>query len=144
MIRAPVSAVFAYLTEPETLHEWQASALYARLETDRPVRVGSQFVETRKFLGHRLESTMEIVEHDPPRRFALLVRDGPVAFAATHELSELADGETRLEWVVEGEPRGFFGLADSVVRRVAEREQRHYAETLKDILEARHPLTPRG
>ena len=139
IIRAPIEVVFDYLIEPSTIHEWQGSALYARLETDRPFRVGSRTVETRKFLGQRLESTMEVTELEPPRRFAIQVLEGPVLFAAVAAASVEPDGTTRVEWTMEGESRGFFRVAEPIVERVCERELRHSIETMRDLLEARDP-----
>jgi uncharacterized protein YndB with AHSA1/START domain len=137
IIRAPIEVVFDYLIEPSTIHEWQGSALYARLETDRPFRVGSQTVETRKFLGQRLESTMKVTELDPPHRFAIKVIEGPVLFRAAAEVSVEPDGRTRVDWTMEGESHGFFRVAEPIVERVCERELRHSIETMRDLLEAR-------
>jgi uncharacterized protein YndB with AHSA1/START domain len=138
VIQAPIEAVFGYVIEPSTIHEWQGSALYARLEADRPVRVGSRTVETRKFLGQRLESTMEVTELEPPRRFAIQVLDGPVPFSATADLSVEPGGGTRVDWTMEGESRGFFRVAEPIVERVCGRELRHSIETMRDLLEARY------
>ena len=137
IIRAPIEVVFDYLIEPSTIHEWQGSALYARLETDRPFRIGSRTVETRKFLGQRLESTMEVTELEPPHRFAIQVLDGPVRFSAAAEASVESDGSTRVDWTMEGESRGFFRVAEPIVERVCKRELRHSVETMRDLLESR-------
>ena len=39
--------VFAYVTDPDHLAEWQESVVSARCEGDRPVSVGSRVVVTR-------------------------------------------------------------------------------------------------
>jgi carbon monoxide dehydrogenase subunit G len=93
-------------------------------------------VETRKFLGRRMESTMEVTEHEPPHRFTVRVGSGPVPFTARNTLSE-ADGSTRVTTLVEGEPGGFFRLAEPLVARALEREVRNNLATLKDVLEQR-------
>ncbi len=136
VVSRPIAEVFAYLTDPETLPEWQGSCLEARLDGDGPMRAGSRVVETRKFLGRRMESTMEVAEYEPPRRFAVKVGSGPVPFTATNSLSE-ADGGTRIDAVIEAEPGGFFRLAEPLVVRAVERELRNNLATLKDVLEAR-------
>lgn len=136
VVARPIEEVFAYLTDPETLPEWQASCLEARLEGGGPMRAGSRIVETRKFLGRRIESTMEVAEHEPPRQFVLKVGSGPVPFTATNSLRE-ADGGTRIDAVIEGEPGGFFRVAEPLVVRAVERELRTNLATLKDVLEAR-------
>jgi uncharacterized protein YndB with AHSA1/START domain len=135
-VQRPIDEVFAYVTDPAKVPEWQASALEARLEGEGPMRAGSQAVETRKFLGRRMESRMEVLEYEPPRRFKIKVSSGPVPFEATTELSEETGG-TRVHGVVEGEPGGFFKLAEPIVARALRRELRGNLETLKDVLESR-------
>jgi hypothetical protein len=60
---------------------------------------------------------------------------GPVPFSVTQVLEPRDDG-TRLSFVGEGEPGGFFKLAEPVVARVAERQFKNDFETMKDILES--------
>ncbi len=136
VVARPIEEVFAYLTNPETIPEWQGSALEARLEGEGPMRAGSRVIETRKFLGRRLESSMEVAEYEPPRRFAIQASSGPVPFKATNSLSEV-DGGTRIDAVIEGEPGGFFRVAEPLVVRAVERELRSNLATIKDLLEAR-------
>jgi uncharacterized protein YndB with AHSA1/START domain len=135
-VQRPIDEVFAYVTDPANVPEWQASALEARLEGEGQMRAGAQAVEVRKFLGRRMESRMDVLEYEPPRRFKIKVSTGPVPFEATTELSEESGG-TRVHGLVEGEPGGFFKLAEPIVARALRRELRGNLETLKDVLEAR-------
>lgn len=133
-IDRPPSEVFAYLTEPANLPEWQSSALEARWEGEKAR--GGRVKEVRKFLGRRMESELEVTEYEPDKRFDLRVLSGPVPFSVHHTL-ESRNGETRLSFVGEGEPGGFFRLAEPIVARTAERQFRSDFETLKDVLEDR-------
>lgn len=130
--RSP-SEVFAYLTDAERLPQWQSSAVEAHWEGEKTP--GARVKEVRKFLGRRMESELEVTEYEPDRRFALKVLSGPVPFSVQHTL-EPHDGGTRLTFVGEGEPGGFFKLAEPLVARTAERQFRGDFETLKDVLEA--------
>lgn len=132
----PPSEVFAYLTDAESLPEWQSSAVEAHWEGEKTS--GARVKEVRKFLGRRMESELEVAEYEPDRRFALKVLSGPVPFSAQHTL-EPRNGGTRLTFVGEGEPGGFFKLAEPIVARTAERQFKSDFETLKDVLEARAP-----
>ena len=53
-----------------------------------------------------------------------------------HTFEEVAGG-TRLTRAAEGEPGGFFKLADQLIERALKRQIRTDLETLKDLLEAR-------
>src|SRR5919201_726285 len=134
-IARPPSDVFAYLTDPTNLPEWQSSAIEAHWEGEKAP--GAHVKEVRKFLGRRMESELEVTEYEPDRRFALKVLSGPVPFSVQHTLDP-RDGGTRLTFVGEGEPGGFFKLAEPIVSRTAERQFKSDFETLKDVLEARN------
>jgi uncharacterized protein YndB with AHSA1/START domain len=128
------SDVFAYLTDPTNLPEWQSSAIEARWEGEKAR--GGRVKEVRKFLGRRMESELEVTDYEPARRFDLKVLSGPVPFTVHHAL-EPTNGGTRLSVVGEGEPGGFFKLAEPIVARTAERQFKSDFETLKDVLEHR-------
>ena len=132
-IDRPPSEVFAYLTDAESLPQWQSSAVEAQWEGEKTR--GARVKEVRKFLGRRMESELEVTEYEPDRRFALKVLSGPVPFSVEHTL-EPRDSGTRLTFVGEGEPGGFFKFAEPIVARTAERQFKSDFETLKDVLEA--------
>ena len=79
---------------------------------------------------------MRIEAYEPPRRFALKVTSGPVPFRFEQTIEPEGDG-TRISVVAEGEPGGFFKLAEPLVERAVKREIEGNTETLKDILESR-------
>ena len=135
-INRPPSEVFAYVSDPEKLPEWQSTALEARWETPGPIAVGSRAVEVRKFLGRRMESTMEVTGFELDRELSFRVLDGPVPFQVTQKFEAVGDG-TRLDVVLEGEPGGFFKVAEPLVARAAKRQLEGDSATMKDILEAR-------
>jgi len=101
-----------------------------------PIAVGSRAVEVRKFLGRRMESTMEVMAFEQDRELSFRVLDGPVPFQVTQKL-EAVGGGTRIDVVLEGEPGGFFKLAEPLVARAAKRQLEGDSATMKDILEAR-------
>lgn len=135
-IERPVEDVFAYLTDPEKLPEWQSTLVEIRKESEGPTAVGTRLTEVRRFLGRRMESTLEVTEYEQNRKWSLKTVSGPVPYTVDHTL-EPSDGGTRLAWVGEGEPGGFFKFAEPIVARAAKRQFGSDFETLKDILEAR-------
>jgi uncharacterized membrane protein len=134
-IERPVTDVFAYLTNLGRMPEWQSGLAEMRQESDGDMRIGTRLKEVRRFLGRQVESTLEVTEWDPGRRWALRVVDGPVRYRVDH-LLEPADGRTRLHWLGEGEPGRFFRMAESLVARQAKRQFAGDFATLKNILES--------
>jgi carbon monoxide dehydrogenase subunit G len=117
--------VFAYLTDVSNLPAWQAGVKSA---TQREGRIE----ESRSLLGRELHTTLEVVEREEPRLFALRALDSPVPFLVRHEL-EPADAGTRLTVTAEGDVPGF---AAGLLARRAERQFRKDFERLKRILES--------
>jgi uncharacterized protein YndB with AHSA1/START domain len=134
VVNRPVEEVFAYATDPANLPEWQTSALEARV--DGPMQAGATGSIVRKFLGRRMESTVQFDEYEPPRKFGLQAKSGPVPFRVRQTYEPEGEG-ARINVVLEGEPGGFFKLAEPLVERAIRREMESNFATLKDILEAR-------
>jgi uncharacterized membrane protein len=133
-VNRPAEEVFAYLADVRNLPHWQAEVVETRPQGE--VAVGARFVEVRSFLGKRIESTIEIVEYEPSRLFTIKVIDGPVPFEVRHTLDSEGDA-TRVQVVGEGEPGGFFKLAEGLVtRKVQKAAEKDFAK-LKQVLEAR-------
>jgi uncharacterized membrane protein len=135
-VNRPAAEVFAYLTNIDTLPEWQASVVAARKETPGPVAAGTRFVESRRWLGHSVESTIEVTEHKPAERFTLRVISGPVTFRVTHSLDE-QNGATRMRIQGEGEPHGLARMAGGLMARRARQEFETDFGRFKSLLESR-------
>ena len=66
-IDRPPEEVFDYLEDPQKVVQWQAWAVEVVQESEGPRGAGTRFRDVRKFLGRRIESTVEFTEYDPPR-----------------------------------------------------------------------------
>ena len=132
-IARPAAEVFARLIDVSRLPEWQSSAVSS--EADGPLAEGVRIRECRSVMGREIENELEVVAYDPPRRFALEARKGPVPFSVDHRLTE-SDGTTSLSVVAEARPGTFMKLAEPLLARQAEQELRGDFERLRDLLEA--------
>ena len=135
IVRASPAKVFAYLTDQEKATIWQSSLLEARFDPDGPMRKGTRITEVRKLLGRRMESTVEVVEFEPQRVFAGRVLSGPVPWIFRYTLEE-TDGGTRIDVHLEGEPGGFFRLAEPLVVTTVKKQLESDLSTLKEIVES--------
>ena len=129
--------VFAYLDQLERHGEWQAAIVTIRVETEGPTRVGSRATETRQIPGGQREFTYEITEHDPPRRVAFRVLNGPVRPAGTVTIEPVDDGSrsrVTLEFDLVG--HGFGKLLALLARRDARKRIPQDQVRLKERLEA--------
>jgi uncharacterized protein YndB with AHSA1/START domain len=136
-IERPVEEVFAYVTDPEKLPEWQPTTLAVTKETDGPMGKGTRLREVRRGpLGKRVESLVEVSEYEPNRRFGLRILSGPLPIDGHHEF-EPTEAGTRLVFVAEGQPGGPMRILSPLLARVLRRQFASYYVRLKTILEAR-------
>jgi uncharacterized membrane protein len=137
VIKRPPHEVFEFLTDFSNVPEWQSGSVDVR-GPEEALGVGTTYVQVLRFLGKRFEATIEVTEFEPGQRFSLKTLSGPIRFEVRHTL-DAADGggATRLRVELEGEPGGFFKLAEPLVERKAQRQIEHDFATLKKMVEAR-------
>ncbi|WP_030769887.1 MULTISPECIES: SRPBCC family protein [unclassified Streptomyces] len=130
--------VYAYLTDPTHLPEWQDSAVSAVPIGDLPVHVGSRILVTRQIGRRRVPTTMEFVELDPPRSWHVHGIDGPVRPDVRGTVEPLDGGaRSRLTLDVDFEGHGVGrALVPLVVRPMVRKEMPRGEEKLKHLLEA--------
>ncbi len=135
VIGTPVEKVFAFVTDLENASLWQSWAVEANYTSDGPRGAGTPYVYVARFLGRRIESTGEITAFEPNRRYAWKVTSGPIPMEA-ETVFEPVDSGTKVTVIMQGEPGGFFKLAEPIVVRMAKRQIETDYANLKDLLEA--------
>jgi uncharacterized protein YndB with AHSA1/START domain len=131
-IDAPPEEVFARLTDVARLPEWQISA--TRVDVEDAVREGTQFRETRRFMGRDFRTKLEVTAYEPPRRFDLESLDSPLPLNVSHVLEE-TDGRTRLHVTAEARVSGLKRFAVAAGAKAAEAEFQRDFERLKEQIE---------
>lgn len=136
-IARPVEDVFAYVTDPRTMPEWQQGAVRGHM--DGPTtRVGSRCTTVRKIGGREREVTTEITEYDPPHRWADRGIEGPIRAIVAVTVEPLAEGtgsRVSIELDFSGHGIGKL-LVPLIVRRQAAGEMPENMRRLKQRLEA--------
>jgi len=134
VIKKPVGEVFAYVQNNENSTKWQGGVTSVQMEEGPDNVVGSRYTEVRKFLGQEMKTTMEITAFTQNAKWAAKVIKGPVPYEVTMTYESVPEG-TKITTLVEGEPTGFFKLAEGMVAgtlgKSLEEDQNH----LKAILE---------
>jgi uncharacterized membrane protein len=139
VIEQPVQKVFDYVSNPVTYPEWIGPYVEVRdLQQSMPgeLREGDKFTADLKFLGRRVETTIEVTASEPNRRLKQRSIGGPVPIEVSLIFEEVPGG-TRLTQSADLEPPGgFFKLTGPLLERAVKRQFRNDQETLKDVLEA--------
>jgi uncharacterized protein YndB with AHSA1/START domain len=139
-ISRPPDEVFAYVTDPSRFAEWQADARGGRIEGDLPPSVGTRYSTTRMIMGAvPKKTTSEIIEINPPNRWAACGVGGPIRETVRYTVEPLDDEArslVRIELDFEGLGVGRL-LVPLVVRPQARREMPVNLQALKERLEDR-------
>jgi uncharacterized protein YndB with AHSA1/START domain len=131
-IDRPVTEVFAVLTDPGRLPEWQRSCVEVDRAATGPLTVGERFGEVHAAMGRRNASTVEVVEYDAPHTFALRIIDGPLPFDGRWTLGDEAGG-TRVDFKGTLEGGGLRRLLKPAIARQFRTHHRH----LREVVEGR-------
>jgi carbon monoxide dehydrogenase subunit G len=135
VINRPIEEVFAFISNPENLPRWRAGTLELARTSSEPLSVGSIFKGRFTFLGRPFDGNLEIILHEPHRRYGTRLTEGPFPLEARYALVPAGNG-TQLTLVIEGEPGGFFKLAEPLVVSLAKRSYEADLHNLKEMLEA--------
>jgi len=136
-IARPPEEVFAYITDPSRLAEWQQSLVSADSEGDRPLASGTRVNTIRRVGRGERTMTMEVTSMNPPSSWAIRGVDGPVRMSVNGTI-EPADGGARSRVEIELDLKGHgIGklLVPLVVRRQVAKEHPENLRNLKQQLE---------
>ena len=134
IINKPVAEVFAYVQNNENSTKWQSGVLSMQMDEGPDNVVGSRYTEVRKFLGKEMRTTMEITAFTENVKWAAKVIKGQVLYEVTMTYAAVPEG-TKITTVVEGEPKGFFKLAENMVASTLDKSLEEDQNRLKTLLE---------
>lgn len=144
-IRAPITEVFAHLTDFENAPEMVGGITEVNMLTEGPLRVGTRFEETRVMFGREATEQMEVTELDSPRMYTLGAESHGSRYASTFRLSETATG-TRVHLDFTATPLTLFAKVMSVLMKPMMKkvltECSKDLEDIKSFIESRQPAPP--
>ncbi len=134
-IKRPVEEVFAVLSDFSKGPEWSSSAVEpAKKTSDGPIGVGTTWHAFGKTAGRRFESDVEYTQFEVNRKIVSTVtKPFPTTLTVT---LEAVPGGTRVDQTVNGEPGGFFKLAEPLVVKMSKRQFQGDLDNLRDLMDA--------
>jgi uncharacterized membrane protein len=131
-IEKPVTEVFAYTSNFENTAKWQGGVESVEASGNT---VGETFTEVRKFLGREMRTTLEVTAFEPNAKWAAKVLQGPVPYEVVTTF-ESTNGGTTVFVHIDGEPTGFFKVAQGAVQGQLEKSLEEDLQRLKAQVEA--------
>ncbi len=129
--------LFAYVTDPTHLPEWQDNVVSVRPEGETLPSLGSKVVVTRRVGPREWPTTSELAELDPPTSWGVRGVDGPVRGIVKGTIEPLDNGaRSRVTIALDFEGHGIGRLlVPLVVRPQARRQMPRNERRLKELLE---------
>jgi uncharacterized membrane protein len=136
-IHRPAQEVFAFLEAVENNPRWLRGMESCTWTTAPPVRVGSRYEQRARFLGRRIRTSFEVTAHQPGRLVTISSRQGSsFPLTVTRQVESLAAGRCRVTETVDSDPRGFYRIAQPMLRELVRRSIRRDYLRLKALLES--------
>lgn len=129
--------VFAYVTDPTRLSEWQESVVRSK-SSETPPRQGTRAEVTRRIGRREMTQSAELAELNPPTSWVVRGLDGAVRGDVDGRIEPLDDGarsRVTIELDLQGHGIGKL-LVPLVVRRKAQDELPRNMQKLKERLES--------
>ena len=87
-----------------------------------------------QFLGRRIEIASELTDYEEDRVLGFKSISGPIPVTGSYSFEPDGEG-TKVTFTLQGEPGGFFKLAEPIVARSTQRQWETNLANLKDLLE---------
>jgi uncharacterized protein YndB with AHSA1/START domain len=139
MIYRPVKQVFDFVSAPENDFQWQYGTLASARISDDVHEVGNSFRSIGHLMGRRVQSTFEVTEYEPNKKYGFKSLSGPL-HSQTDYTFEMADGSTRINVSTQANVVNFFQVDEGILEKKMKKQLKENLAMLKDLLEAKRIL----
>lgn len=134
-IYKPIQRVFEFISSPENDFQWQYGTLTSKRITEGDAKVGGSFQSVGHFLGHRAQSTYEVTEFDPNKKYVFKSLSGPLQSFTTYTFN-IAKGSTQVDLSIQANAINQMDLNENVLEKKMKKQIKENLAMLKNILEA--------
>jgi uncharacterized protein YndB with AHSA1/START domain len=139
MIYRPVSQVFDFMCTPENDFQWQYGTLASARISEEVGKIGASFRSIGHLMGHRVQSTFEVTEYQPNKKYGFKSLSGPLQSHTTYTF-EIDKGSTQINISIQANVINFFQVTQGVLEKKMKKQVKENLAMLKDLLEARRIL----
>jgi len=138
VIERSVEDVFDFVADERNEPQYNPQMTHADKVTDGPIGVGTKFHSVMTGIGRAADMTIEFTEFDRPRRIAETTHMSNMDIKGVLTF-ESVPGATRMRWLWDLEPRGFYKMLGPLIRRIGERQELRIWSELKTVMETGRP-----
>jgi uncharacterized protein YndB with AHSA1/START domain len=130
--------VFEFVSNGENARTWLGGWLETRPTSENERSVGSTWVDVVEVMGRRVETEFELTEFEPDQKIAFKSIRGSFPINGVYTFAPAGDA-TDVTFYLEGEPGGFFKLAQPLLARMLQRQWDTNLANIKDVMETAAP-----
>ena len=139
MIYRPIGRVFDFVSTPENDFQWQYGILESARLSGATSNIGTLFRSVGHLMGRRIESTFEVIEYLPNRKYGFKSLSGLLQ-SQTFYTFEIASGSTKVTVSTQANPANFFQMGERILEKKMKKQLKEDLAMLKEILEAKQTL----
>ncbi len=139
MIYRPIQQVFNFMSVPENDFQWQYGILASARLSEEASNIGTLFRSISHLMGHRVESTFEVTEYEPNRKYGFKSLSGPLNSQTSYDF-EIANGSTKITVSTQANVVNFFQVGEGLLEKKMKKQLKEDLAMLKDILETKQKL----
>ena len=134
LIDRPVKDVFAFVANPNNMSKWNSVVLSLEQITPGAVGAGTKFKSVGEMMGRRIEGEMQVIAYEPDTKCGFQVNAGPMQVNMLLTFKTVGTG-TKISLNAQGNPAGFFKLAEGVMTGRVKSMMEENLARLKSVLE---------
>jgi uncharacterized membrane protein len=135
VINRPVEQVFGFVSDLENDPRWTPGTVMERTSPG-PLGVGTTFQQHDRFMGRRMDLSLEVTDYEPPNKIGIKTTSGQLSFGGTRMFEPVGAAATRVTFFGEGHAPGILKLAEPLLAAAGERRLRKQLGNLKRLLES--------
>jgi uncharacterized membrane protein len=134
-IKAPVSEVFAFISNLENIPKWQSEVVNSKIISPGPLQTGTRFEEVVKVFGKKMPTVCEITDYQPTKRFGFRSDSANMISYNGHFQFEPVGRGTKLTVNAVFSLKGFWKIMEPFFGFEVRKGIGHELKTIKTILE---------
>lgn len=134
-IQQPINRVFDFISKPENDFQWQYETLSSSQTSEGVITVGSSFRSTGHLMGNRIQSTFEVTEYEPNKRYGFKSLSGPLQSITSYSL-DISKRYTQVKISTQANVVNKLEFNENILEKKMKRQIKENLAMLKNILES--------
>ena len=134
-IYRPIQRVFDFISAPENDTQWQYGTLASVRIDESAEKVGATFRSDGNLIGYRTQSTYEITEYEPNKKYGFKSLSGPLHSFSSYTF-HMAKGYTQVNFSLQANKINGIELNENILGKKIKKQFKEYLSMLKSILES--------